>query len=92
VEVAEVVNVLLAEERDVLDGFGKAVLETFCPKTRANMTTPMLLMQQSVLVPQHHLSLSARPVHGVIFVFPFVFFVSWHTSRQSPLATSRLVQ
>jgi hypothetical protein len=41
------------------------------PITCARLTTPTLLVQQVVLSPQHHLSLSARPrLHGVIRATP----------------------
>lgn len=45
------------------------------PKTSANFTTPTLVVQQSLLPPQHHRSLSACPVHGVKAVFPNPFLV-----------------
>lgn len=51
------------------------------PKTCASRTTPILVEQQELDSPQHHRSLSAFPVQGVMRVlFPFV--IGSQTSRQ----------
>jgi hypothetical protein len=45
--------------------------ESVPPLISAKLTTPALLVQQAVPSPQHHLSLSARPIlHGVIRATP----------------------
>jgi hypothetical protein len=62
------------DDEDALVELDRAELATLLdsepPKTCANLTTPTLLVQHWLLLPQHHLSLSARPVHGVICVLP----------------------
>jgi hypothetical protein len=55
------------------------------PRTCASLTTLTPLLQQSVLVPQHHVSLSAFPVHGVTCAFPPVPRDEAQISRHLPV-------
>jgi hypothetical protein len=55
------------------------------PSTCASLTTFTPLLQQSRLVPQHHVSLSAFPVQGVICAFPPVWRDEAQISRHFPL-------
>jgi hypothetical protein len=55
------------------------------PRTCASLTTLTPLLQQSALVPQHHVSLSAFPVHGVTCAFPPVPRDEAHISRHLPV-------
>lgn len=63
------------------------------PSTSAITITSAALFgtQHSVLSPQHHLSLSALPSHGVTRTFP-VGYLELHTLRQFLLATFLSVQ
>ena len=58
------------DARVVLDDPLATLEVTLAPRTCANVTTPTLLPQQSVLPPQHQRSLVAVPSHGDKAVFP----------------------
>lgn len=85
VPVGEVEDALDVAELTMLD-------EIEPPRTCANLITPTLLVQHALLSPQHHRSLSARPVHGVNGAFPKAPRTWSHTLRQSLLVTSLLAQ
>jgi hypothetical protein len=89
----------LADEEAVLDigivvGVAEvAVLELKAPpRTCAKLITPTLLAQQSILVPQHQRSLSARPLHGVKRAWPKSSLELGHRLRHLLLVTSFSVQ
>lgn len=62
------------------------------PRTCAKLMTPVLLEQQSRLVPQHQRSLSARPLHGVNLACPKSSLELAQTLRHLLLVTSFSVQ
>jgi hypothetical protein len=62
------------------------------PRTCAKLMTPVLLEQQSRLVPQHQRSLSARPLHGVNLACPKSSLELAPTLRHLLLVTSFSVQ
>ena len=77
-------------DEDAVVADSTALEDNIPPRTCASITTP-LVEQQSVFSPQHHLSLSARPLHGVMRTFPNGHFDA-HTLRQFLLATFLSVQ
>jgi len=98
VDAAEVVEVDAADddaEANVVDEYAvvaelTSLEDNVPPRTCASITAP-LVEQQSVFSPQHHLSLSARPLHGVMRTFPNGHLDA-HTLRQFLLATFLSVQ
>jgi len=88
------------EEEEDVEAEDEAVAETeelddnpTARKICGSVTTPIPLVQQSLLSPQHHLPLSFLPAaHGVSGVFPNEPLYAPHMFKQFPLAMSRSVQ
>lgn len=94
-ELFDCAGVVAADDGDDVDGVDDDDdddIEEERMKRSGNSTTPTLFVQHVVDLPQHHRLLDGEPSQGVIAVPPKLSRASRHTSRQSGLVISLLVQ